>query len=49
MLRPVKRDNKKPYSSPVITVYGTVQELTQTVGFRGRPDSPNPRSAKTHT
>ncbi len=29
MLKPVKRDNKKPYSSPIITVYGTVQELTQ--------------------
>ena len=31
MLKPVKRDNKKPYSSPIITVYGTVQELTQKV------------------
>ena len=36
MVKPVKRDNKKPYSSPVITVYGTVQELTQTVGLRGK-------------
>ncbi len=35
MLKPVKRDNKKPYSSPIITVYGTVQELTQKVGLRG--------------
>jgi hypothetical protein len=32
MLKPVKRDNKKPYSSPIITKYGTVQELTQKVG-----------------
>jgi hypothetical protein len=32
MLKPVKRDNKKPYSAPIITVYGTVQELTQLVG-----------------
>ena len=34
MPNPVKRDiniNKKPYSCPVITVYGTVKELTQTV------------------
>jgi hypothetical protein len=49
MLSPVKRDNKKPYSSPLITVYGTVQELTQHVGLRGNPDSKAPRSAKTHT
>ena len=49
MLKPVKRDNKKPYSSPLITVYGTVQELTQHVGMRGKPDSPSPRSQKTHT
>ena len=32
MLKPVIRDNKKPYSSPIITVYGTVQELTQKIG-----------------
>ena len=36
MLKPVKRDNKKPYSSPIITVYGTVQELTQKVGPTGQ-------------
>ena len=28
MLKPVKRV-KKPYSSPIITMYGTVQELTK--------------------
>jgi hypothetical protein len=49
MLKPVKRDNKKPYSSPLITVYGTIQELTQLVGTRGKPDSHMPRPAKTHT
>ena len=39
MLKPVKRDYKKPYSSPIITVYGTVQELTQKVsGLRGNND-----------
>jgi hypothetical protein len=38
MLKPVKRDNKKPYSSPLITVYGTVRELTQKVGLRGTTD-----------
>jgi hypothetical protein len=49
MLKPGNRDNKKPYSSPLITVYGTIQELTQHVGLRGQPDSKLPRSAKTHT
>ena len=32
MPKPVKRDNKKPYSSPIITIYGTVRELTQSNG-----------------
>lgn len=29
---------KKPYSTPVLTVYGTVRELTQSVGPRRTPD-----------
>jgi hypothetical protein len=49
MLKPVKRDNKKPYSSPHITVYGTIRELTQMIGLRGTPDSHLPRGPKTHT
>ena len=31
MGRPVKRETKKPYSKPTLTVYGTVQELTKAV------------------
>ncbi len=38
MGKPVKREPKKPYSKPVLTVYGTVRELTQTTGRGGRPD-----------
>ena len=49
MLKPVKRDHKKPYSSPLITVYGTVQELTQAMGSRGNPDSIRRGGPKTHT
>jgi hypothetical protein len=49
MLKPGNRDNKKPYSSPLITVYGTIQELTQHVGMRGKADTPSPRGPKTHT
>ena len=47
MLKPGKRDNKKPYSSPIITVYGTVQELTKKVGPIGKPDNGKP--PRTHT
>ena len=51
MLKPVKRDiniNKKPYSCPVITVYGTVKELTQTVNVRGHSDGGSFPAYKTH-
>jgi hypothetical protein len=48
MLKPVKRDNKKPYSSPIITVYGTVRELTQKVGLRGHNDGGRLLQSKTH-
>jgi hypothetical protein len=48
MLKPVKRDNKKPYSSPIITVYGTVRELTQKVGLRSNNDGGRFPRAKTH-
>ncbi|HYA89619.1 MAG TPA: lasso RiPP family leader peptide-containing protein [archaeon] len=33
MDKPVKPDGKKPYTSPLLTVYGTVRELTQKVGL----------------
>jgi hypothetical protein len=48
MPRPVKRDIKKPYSSPLITVYGTVRELTQKIGLRGRSDGGRAPRAHTH-
>jgi hypothetical protein len=48
MLKPAKRDNKKPYSSPIITVYGTVQELTKKVGQHGKSDSGRPPRVATH-
>ena len=32
MVKPVKREEKKPYSKPKLTVYGTVKELTQRTG-----------------
>lgn len=36
--KPISQDIKKPYSTPTLTIYGTVQELTKTVGSRGTPD-----------
>jgi hypothetical protein len=44
----VKHDNKKPYSSPVITVYGTVQVLTQHIGLRGTKDGGRFPTGRTH-
>jgi hypothetical protein len=48
MLKPVKRDNKKPYSSPIITVYGTVRELTQKVSLVSKNDGGQFPRTRTH-
>jgi hypothetical protein len=45
MGKPVKREPKKPYSSPIITMYGTVHELTQHVpGSKGNDHGGKPRN-----
>jgi hypothetical protein len=38
MVKPVNGPIKKPYSPPVLTVYGTVRELTQHIGRHGSAD-----------
>ena len=38
MSKRVKREQKKPYSKPRLTVYGTVRELTKRVGTHGNRD-----------
>jgi hypothetical protein len=38
MGKAVKREPKKPYSKPTLTVYGTVRELTHTVARAGNRD-----------
>ena len=48
MVKPVKRETKKPYSKPTLTVYGTVKELTQTRGVRGKLDGGGARTPRTH-
>jgi hypothetical protein len=45
MVKPVKRETKRPYSSPIITVYGTVQELTQNNrGSKGNDNGHKPHN-----
>ncbi len=48
MLKPVIRETKKPYSTPALTIYGTVQELTQTTGLRATKDGGKFPKVKTH-
>ena len=48
MVKSVKRETKKPYSKPTLTVYGTVRELTQNRGNRGRLDGGGGRTPRTH-
>jgi hypothetical protein len=48
MVKSVKRETKKPYSKPTLTVYGTVRELTQRRGTRGRLDGGGRRTPRTH-
>jgi len=48
MGKPVKREPKKPYSKPTLTVYGTVRELTRTVSIQGTFDGGRPGANRTH-
>jgi len=48
MDKPAKRGGKKPYSSPVLTVYGTVQALTRKVGLSGQSDHGSRLKVRTH-
>jgi hypothetical protein len=48
MIKTVKREPKKPYSKPTLTVYGTVRELTQSQGFAGQSDGGARSSPRTH-
>ena len=48
MLKPAKRDPKKSYSSPILTTYGAVKQLTRKVGLRKTPDGGSRLAIKTH-
>jgi hypothetical protein len=42
------QETKKLYSTPVLTIYGTVQELTQAKGLRATRDGGKFPTIKTH-
>ena len=48
MANSTKREPKKPYSKPLLTVYGTVRELTQMQGQHGHNDHGARHTNKTH-
>jgi hypothetical protein len=48
MVEAVKRETKKPYSKPTLTVYGTVRELTQSQGPVGNFDGGGRLTPRTH-
>lgn len=39
MDRPKEKGPKKPYTPPTLTIYGSVQALTQLEGRLGNPDN----------
>lgn len=38
MNRPVNKVPKKPYAAPILTIYGTVRELTRKVAIKRQRD-----------
>ncbi len=40
MAKPVTGESKKPYATPILTVHGTVRELTQASQAGGKNDGP---------
>ena len=48
MDKPLLRGPKKPYMSPKLTIYGTVQELTKARGISGNRDGGSFPRFRTH-
>jgi len=38
MSMPQQRELKKPYSNPTLTIYGSIQNLTQNTNKKGKTD-----------
>jgi hypothetical protein len=47
MSTPDRKSRKKPYSPPVVTVYGNVRKLTQNLGGTGKNDNMSSSTTKT--
>lgn len=45
--RAIPPEPKKPYSTPVLTVYGTVRDLTKAVGNRRSKDGGKGNTSRT--
>jgi len=45
---PVAKEPKKPYSPPLLLVYGTVRDLTQSQGRNGSRDGGRGQTNRTH-
>jgi hypothetical protein len=43
----IEQRDKKPYSSPQVTLYGNIRELTQNVGPNGMTDGGTFKGGKT--
>ena len=48
MDKPLLGGPKKPYVSPKLTIYGTVQELTKRIGIHGNRDGGRFPRNRTH-
>jgi len=48
MDKPLLGGPKKPYVSPKLTIYGTVQELTKRIGIHGNRDGGRFPRFRTH-
>jgi hypothetical protein len=44
---PPQPEPKEPYSTPKLTIYGTIEELTKSVGAHGSTDGGNPPASRT--
>jgi hypothetical protein len=49
MAKPVDGEIKKPYATPILTVHGTVRELTQANQAGGKNDAASVRAFKHRT
>lgn len=47
-LRKPEPEPKEPYSTPKLTIYGTVEEVTKAIGAHAQPDGGSFPTNRTH-